>query len=67
MCSFLNMSRLVLLTALFIHLISQVVIFLSRLLVRVHVWHWYVRVGMKMELTSLALIFDFDGDVGVFQ
>ena len=38
------------------HLILQVVIFLSRFLVRVHVWHWYVRVGMMMELMSLALV-----------
>ena len=44
MCSFLITSRLVLLTTLR-HLISQVVIFLSRLLVRVHVWHWYVFSG----------------------
>ena len=41
------MSRLVLLTA---------VIFLSRLLVRVDVWHWHARMGMKMELMSFALV-----------
>ena len=37
---FLILSHLVLLTALLRHGISQVVIFLSRLLVRVHVWLW---------------------------
>ena len=56
MCSFLITSCLVLLMALLRHLISQVMIFLSRFLFRVHIWHWYVRVGMKMELMSLALV-----------
>ena len=54
--SFLIMSRLFLLTARLRHLILQVVTFRSRLLVRVHVWHWYVRLGITMELVSLTLV-----------
>ena len=62
MCSFLIMSRLVLLTALLRHLIYQVVIFLSRLCQ-----------GPCMALVCQGgdeddeLSFGFDGDVGVFQ
>ena len=49
MCSFVIMSGLILLMAVLRH-------FLSRLLVKVHVCHWYVRVGLKMELMSSALV-----------
>ena len=52
MCSFLNMSRLVLFTALLRHLISQVVIFPSRLLF--HVWHWYVIVSVWLMLIFMS-------------
>ena len=50
------MSLLVLLTAFFKHLISQVVILRSRGLVMVRVWHWYVSVGTKMEFMILLFV-----------
>ena len=51
-----TMSLLVLLTAFFKHLISQVVILRSSDLVVVQVWHWYVSVGMKMEFLILLFV-----------
>ena len=42
---FPDVLALVLLTTLLGHLISQVVIILSMILFRVHIWHWYVGVG----------------------
>ena len=55
MSSFLILSRLVFLTAFLRHLISHVTNFLSRVLFKDHVWHWYVSVGRKMALMSFAL------------
>ena len=50
------MSLLVLLTDFLKHLILRVVIFRSRGLVMVQVWHWYVSVGRKMEFMTLLFV-----------